>query len=157
MFKRKGGGSKAFWTMLKKLHFSLVMASLTGSLPVSLWLSMALCDSHSGSHWLSPPLSGLLWPSLAHYCSLTSLIQSLIIPQGPCSALSAAATLTHFVPVCYYRVSNQIIIKKMMRKTWDNDEAWYRTQHDTGPVPEDPFPFIPNWPIPNLRHTHTTL
>ena len=42
-------------------------------------------------------------------------------------------------------------------KTWDNDEAWYRTQHDTGPVPEDPFPFIPNWPIPNLRHTHTTL
>ena len=28
MFKRKGGGSKAFWTMFKKLHFSLGMASL---------------------------------------------------------------------------------------------------------------------------------
>ena len=26
---------------------------------------MALCDSHSGSHWLSLPLSGILWPSLA--------------------------------------------------------------------------------------------
>ena len=33
---------------------------------------MALCDSHSGSHWLSLPLSGILWPSLAHYCSLIS-------------------------------------------------------------------------------------
>ena len=29
MFKRKGGGSKAFWTMLKKLHFSYGTASLT--------------------------------------------------------------------------------------------------------------------------------
>ena len=31
MFKRKGGGggSKAFWTMLKKLHFFYTMASLT--------------------------------------------------------------------------------------------------------------------------------
>ena len=28
MFKRKGGGSKAFWTMLKKLHFSYGTASL---------------------------------------------------------------------------------------------------------------------------------
>jgi len=53
----------------------------------------------SGSHWLSLPLSGLLWPSLAHYCSLFLLKQSLIGSQGPCSGLSAAATLTHFVPV----------------------------------------------------------
>ena len=73
--------------------------ALTGFLPVSLWLSMALCDSHSGSHWLSLPLSGILWPSLAHYCSLISRIQSLIGSQGPCSALSAAATLTHFLPL----------------------------------------------------------
>ena len=30
MFKRKGGGgAKAFWTMLKKLHFSYTIASLT--------------------------------------------------------------------------------------------------------------------------------
>ena len=29
MFKQKGGGgAKAFWTMLKKLHFSYTMASL---------------------------------------------------------------------------------------------------------------------------------
>ena len=54
---------------------------------------MALCDSHCGSHWLSLPLSGILWPSLAHYCSLISLIQSLIGSEGPCLAV----TLTHFV------------------------------------------------------------
>ena len=74
--------------------------ALAVSTPVSLWLSLALCDSHSGSHWLSLPLSGLLWSSLAHYCSLISVIQSLIGSQGPCSALSAAATLTHFILVC---------------------------------------------------------
>ena len=69
--------------------------ALTGFLPVSLWLSMALCDSHSGSHWPSLPLSGILWLSLAHYCSLISRIQFLIGSGGPCFALSAAATLTH--------------------------------------------------------------
>ena len=74
--------------------------ALTGSLPVSLWLSMAFCDSHSGSQWLSLPLSGIPWPSLAHYCSLISRIQSLIGSQGPCPALSDAATLTHFLPLC---------------------------------------------------------
>ena len=56
--------------------------ALTGFLPVSLWLSMALCDSHSGSHWLSLPLSGILWPPLAHYCFLISRIQPLISSQG---------------------------------------------------------------------------
>ena len=50
------------------------------SLPVSLWLSMALCDSHSGSlwlplaltyslrlslHWLSLALTATLWHTLA--------------------------------------------------------------------------------------------
>ena len=59
---------------------------------------MALCDSHSGSHWLSLPLSGILWPSLAHYCSLILRIQPLIGSQGPCSALIADATMTHFLP-----------------------------------------------------------
>ena len=58
---------------------------------------MALCDSHSGSHRLSLPLSGILWPSLAHYCSLISRIQPLIGPQGPCSALITDATMTHFI------------------------------------------------------------
>ena len=35
MFKRKGGGSKAFWTILKKMHFSYTMASLN-------WFSLTL-------------------------------------------------------------------------------------------------------------------
>ena len=61
---------------------------------------MALCDSYSGSHWLSLPFSGILWPSLAHYCSLILRIQALIGSQGPCSTLNAAATLTHFLPLC---------------------------------------------------------
>ena len=60
---------------------------------------MALCDSHSGSHWLSLPLSGILWPSVAHYCSLISRIQPLIGSQGPCSALIADATMTYFLPL----------------------------------------------------------
>ena len=60
---------------------------------------MALCDSHSGSHWLSLPLSGILWPSLAHYCSLISRIQPLIGSQGSCLALIADATMTHYVPL----------------------------------------------------------
>ena len=63
-------------------------------------VSLALCDSHFGSHWLTLPLFGILWPSdVAHYCSLISRIQSLIGSQGPCLALSAAATLTHFLPL----------------------------------------------------------
>ena len=81
--------------------FHWLSLAVTGSLPVSLWLSMALCDSHSGSHWLSLPLSGILWPSLAHYCSLISRIQPLIGSQGPCSALIADATMTHFIPLCF--------------------------------------------------------
>ena len=60
--------------------------AITGFLPVSLWLSMALCDSHSGSHWLSLPLSGKLWPSLAHYYSLILRTQSLIGSQRRCHA-----------------------------------------------------------------------
>ena len=69
-------------------------------------LSMALCDSRSGSHWLSLPLSGILWPSLAHYCSLISRIQPLIGSQGPCSVLIADATMTHFVLLCYLLITN---------------------------------------------------
>ena len=49
---------------------------------------MALCDSHSGSHWLSLPLSGIFWPSLAHYCSL------ILLKHGPWSALRALAWLS---------------------------------------------------------------
>ena len=41
----------------------------------------------------------ILWPSLAHYCSLISRRQPLIGSQGPCSALIADATMTHFIPL----------------------------------------------------------
>ena len=82
--------------------FHWTSLALSGSLPVSLWLSMALCNSHSGSHWLSLPLSGILWPSLAHNCSLISRIQPLIGSQGPCLALIANATMTHFIPLCHH-------------------------------------------------------
>ena len=44
--------------------------------------------------------NGILWPSLAHYCSLISHIQPLITSQGPCSALIADDTMTHFIPLC---------------------------------------------------------
>ena len=74
--------------------------ALSGSYWISPCLSLALCASYSGSHWLSLPLSGILWPSLAHYCSLILRIKSLLGSQGPCLALSAAATLTHFLPLC---------------------------------------------------------
>ena len=74
-----------------------------GSLCGSLRLSLALSLSFSGFLWLSvtPTLaptgshchSFLLWPSLAHYCSLISLTQSLIGSQRPCSALRVADAL----------------------------------------------------------------
>ena len=61
----------------KSLRLSL---ALSGSYWISPCLSMTLCDSHSDSHWLSLPLFGILWPSLAHYCSLISRIQPLTGP-----------------------------------------------------------------------------
>ena len=91
--------SGSLWLLLTLSGFHWLSLALTGSLPVSLWLSMALCDSHSGSHWLSLPLSGILWPSLAHYCSLISRIQPLIGSQGSCLALIADATMTHYIPL----------------------------------------------------------
>ena len=92
--------SGSLWLLLTLSGFHWFSLALSGSFPLSLWLSMALCDSYSGSHWLSLPFSGILWPSLAHYCSLILRIQALIGSQGPCSTLNAAATLTHFLPLC---------------------------------------------------------
>ena len=88
-------------TNVRLASFLALTCSLRLLLDLSLSLSgsMALCDSHSGSQWLSLPLSGILWPSLAHYCSLISRIQPLIGSQGPCSALIADATMTHFIPL----------------------------------------------------------
>ena len=63
--------------------FRLSLA-LFGSYWTSPCLSLALCDSHSGSHWLSLPLAGILWPSLAHYCSLFSRIQPLLGSHRRC-------------------------------------------------------------------------
>ena len=73
--------------------FNVLVSFYGWQLWLSTCLSMALCDSHSGSQWLSLPLSGILWPSLAHYCSLISLTQSLIGSQRPCSALRVADAL----------------------------------------------------------------
>ena len=77
-----------------------LLLALSDSFWLSPFLFLALSGFHSGSPWLSFPLFGLLWPSQTHYCSLISRIQSLIGSQGPCLALSAAATLTHFLPLC---------------------------------------------------------
>ena len=112
-----------------RLASFLLSLALTGSLPVSIWLSMALCDSHSGSHWLSLPLSGILWPSLVHYCSLISHIHSLIGSQGPCSAFSAAATLTHFLPLF-------ITLKKSYNKANQNPPLpWCWQKPEITPFP----------------------
>ena len=67
------------------LTYSLRLSlAVSGSYWISPCLSMALCDSHSGSLWLSLPLSGILWPSLAHNCSLISRIQPLIGSHRRC-------------------------------------------------------------------------
>ena len=77
-----------------------VVANLSGSLSGSPWFSLACSLSLSGSNWLSVAStntlcyslaqSGSLWLFLAHYCSELRL-------YSPCSALSAAATLTHIL------------------------------------------------------------
>ena len=45
MFKQKGGGSKAFWTMLKKLHFSYTMASLMHVSLAHLWVDFRVIST----------------------------------------------------------------------------------------------------------------
>ena len=76
--------------------------ALSGSYWISPCLSLALYGSLWLPLWLSLALTATLWHTLAplaHYCSQTSRIQSLIGSQGRCSALSAAAMLTHFLPL----------------------------------------------------------
>ena len=68
--------------------FQLLLA-LSLSISGSLWLSVTPILAPTGSHCHS----FLLWPSLAHYCSLISLTQSLIGSQRPCSALRVADAL----------------------------------------------------------------
>ena len=61
-------------------------------------VSLALCDSHFGSHWLTLPLFGILWPSdVAHYCSLILRIQSLIGSQRRCHADALSPAQDSFV------------------------------------------------------------
>ena len=78
--------------------------ALSGSYWISLWLSMALCDSYSGSHCHSLAYSGPLWLTLALSGSLLlsnlAYIHPLIGSQGPCSALIADVTMTHVIPLC---------------------------------------------------------
>ena len=68
--------------------FLAVSLSLFGSLWLPLWLPMAL----TSTLWLTLALSGSLLLSNFAYTVPARL-------QGPCLALSAAATLTHFIPV----------------------------------------------------------
>ena len=62
----------------------------------SLWLPL----TSSRAFWLSQALCGSHWLPLANYCSLISLIQSLLGSQGPCSARSVATALQHFNQPC---------------------------------------------------------
>ena len=94
-------------------HFRSFWANLpfTVAAPEPIFLSWALSAyspltlALSGSlllyvaQTLAP--TGSLCQSLAQYCSLISLLQSLIDSYGPCLVLSAAATLAHFFPVCH--------------------------------------------------------
>ena len=101
--------NKTIFRYAKKCEASLFFGSnlLSQAFTGSLWLLLDLSLSLSGSlwlsvtgfHWLSLPLSGILWPSLAHYCSLISRIQPLIGSQGSCLALIADATMTHYIPL----------------------------------------------------------
>ena len=43
----------SLWLYLAVSGFHWFSLALTGYLPVSLWLSLALCDSHSGPLWLT--------------------------------------------------------------------------------------------------------
>ena len=96
-------------TLVSFLQQAFQMA-LTGFLPVSLWLSMALCDSHSGSHWLSLALTATLWHTLAlsgslllsnfAYTVLDRLSGPLLSSQRRChaDALSPALQITKVAP-----------------------------------------------------------
>ena len=65
--------------------------ALTVSLPVSLWLSMAPCNSHSGSLWLSQALTGSYWITP---CLSLALYCSLWLPFWFPLALTATLWLT---------------------------------------------------------------
>ena len=134
--------------------------ALSGSYWISPCLSLALYGSLWLPLWLPLALTATLWLTLALSGSLLLSNFAYTVLDHPSGPLLGSQRRCHADALCPCLLLSSIKSnhhKKMMRKTWDNDEAWYRTQHDTGPVPEDPFPFIPNWPIPNLRHTHTIL
>ena len=103
---------------------NLLSQAFTGSL----WLLVDLSLSLSGSLWLSVAptlaLTGSHCHSLAHYCSLISRIQPLIGSQGPCSALIADATMTHFIPLwnssdlhvnTYYQINLHAMRKNLFK------------------------------------------
>ena len=116
----------SFLALTCSLRLSL---ALSGSYWISPCLSLALYGSLWLPLWLSLPLSGILWPSLAHYCSLISRIHSLIGSQGPCSAFSAAATLTHFLPLF-------ITLKKSYNKANQNPPLpWCWQKSEITPFP----------------------
>ena len=75
--------------------FPCLSLALNGSLWLPLWLPLAL----TVTLWLTLALSGSLLLSNFACTVLDRVSGPLLGSQGPCSALSAAATLTHFIPV----------------------------------------------------------
>ena len=74
--------------------------ALTGFLPVSLWLSMALCESHSDCHWLSLHTlahSGSLLISIFAYTVLDRLSGPLLSSHRRCHADAISPALNYDV------------------------------------------------------------
>ena len=104
--------------------------------------------SHSGSDWLSLPLPGIYF----HF------IQSLLGSKGSCSALSAAATMTLFLPVCTtagctgcdrsHLCTLIIVIKNWLVVRWDLVKGTWLAigevllQPETWPILLLPFPLL---------------
>ena len=106
---------------------------------------MALCDSHSGSHWLTLWLSGIFWPSLAHYCSLILRIQSLIGSQRRCHADALS-------PALHVRLVHPLI--KLQH--WQVRTCWVGQR----PLSAICWPCWPYWPCMSqatFRHLLTML
>ena len=95
----------------KSLRLSL---ALSGSYWISPCLSLALYGSLWLPLWHSLALTATLWHTLAHYCSLILRIQSFIGSQNP---LSAAATLTHFLPLWTEACGVKIILTMLWLTT----------------------------------------
>ena len=82
--------SSSLWFSLANWLSPCLPLALYGSYWLPLWHPLAL----TGSFRLSLALTGF---TVAHHCSLISLIQSMIGFPGPCSTLSTTLILMHSV------------------------------------------------------------